>query len=401
MSFTKIQGGEEGREGGNCKFPGSFTKLGQLEFLKFKVPITNIEAFDGNINGDFVQLNMNLNSAKSKLDCIKPPEYFKLMAYMDTYLNVKKIIKREFNMQVCTNASIKMYELIVQMGLCRNDMTIFCNAELPGAFLCTINHYMKTHGYQYKAFASSYLPETSDQKDNTLLPDKYGIYERHRDIWLMGKPYKFVKKDGVISGDVTDIDVLKEFEQTVEADLYTSDAGIDVTEDYNEQENMTLFINFGQILSGLMTLKEGGKLVTKQYTFFNPFNRSILIVLSYLFKRLYITKPLTSRPANSELYIVGDEFIKERFSDELKERLLNALKMKDSTPLCKLTIESELFECAKEINEQQVEFLNELSSVYKANSAEYIKHVYKFNDKKIKELLSLNKFKKINTSDYL
>ena len=55
-------------------------------------------------------------------------------------------------------------------------------------------------------------------------------------------------------------------------------------------------------------LKNGGTLVTKQYTFFKWENISIHAILTNLFRKVYIAKPITSRPANSETYVVGINF---------------------------------------------------------------------------------------------
>ena len=119
-----------------------------------------------------------------------------------------------------------------------------------------------------------------------------------------------------ITGDVTDpntvislgIGVKSRFTNTAGAVLYTSDVGIDVTGDYAGQEENTSAINYGQIISGLLALAPGGNFVTKQYTFFTPFSRSLIALVASFFEETYITKPATSRPGNSEVYLVGKGF---------------------------------------------------------------------------------------------
>jgi hypothetical protein len=130
-----------------------------------------------------------------------------------------------------------------------------------------------------------------------------------------------------ITGDVTDpttvislgIGVKSRFGNTAGAVLYTSDAGIDVTGDYAGQEENTSAINYGQIISGLLSLAPGGNFVTKQYTFFTPFSRSLIALVAGFFDETYITKPATSRPGNSEIYLVGKGF--KGLSMELTEAL--------------------------------------------------------------------------------
>jgi cap1 methyltransferase len=50
--------------------------------------------------------------------------------------------------------------------------------------------------------------------------------------------------------------------------------------------------------------KKGGSFVLKVYDTFSSLSLEILYLLSYLYENVYITKPLPSRPANSEKYIV-------------------------------------------------------------------------------------------------
>lgn len=72
------------------------------------------------------------------------------------------------------------------------------------------------------------------------------------------------------------------------ATLYTSDAGIDASSDYNRQEEITARINYGQIICGILSLAKGGHLVTKQYTFLTLFSRSLIALLAALFDELYV-----------------------------------------------------------------------------------------------------------------
>ena len=367
-----------------------FKKLYQKEFLKFKVtPVKVLNAFSSVNNKPFDDINRRLGVTKSKLDVMKPDRFMNVMYLEDCYLHMKKLLKGKFNMQVSTNAAMKMHEMICQLDLLKNGMKIFCNAELPGAFLCTIHHYMTTHNLTYTAYASSYIGYDENPE---LFSDRYGIWMRHPDMWVMGKNYRFVKRDDKIDGDVTNIDCLKEYEQLLQVDLYTADAGIDVSSDYSAQEDITLFINYGQILCGLLCLANDGKLITKQYTYNNPFSRSTITMLAYVFKRFYIVKPLTSRPGNSEIYLYGDGFIKERFLP-LKDKLLDALARKDPTPLFELCRDDELIEYTKHIHdEQQIAFINEM--VYVHEHYEQImaikSRLFDFYNKKIDEWLALN-----------
>ena len=114
-------------------------------------------------------------------------------------------------------------------------------------------------------------------------------------------------------------------------DVYTADLGLGVGDDHNRQEQIQAHANLGQIMSALMTLREGGCMITKQYTTFEPITISIIIVVASLFDKFHIIKPHTSRKANSEIYLFGRGF--RGMSNELEESLLNKIENWSETPL--------------------------------------------------------------------
>lgn len=346
------------------------------QFIKYRINLSseyviNIDniQLDHQID-DFNVIKDELNAAKSLLDEIPEQDYTYISQSLDAYRTLRQVLNYKYKMQIVTNATIKIYEIVSQMKLINNNkITAFCNAELPGNFIIGINHYIKTM-YKKAIFrwvASSYL------SDKGTLGDNYGIFEFNRNNWLMDKQ---------MNGDLTDKDniieltkrVLERFPNGV--DLYTSDAGCDVSNNYNEQEEQTLLLNYGQIVSGLLTLAIEGSLITKQFTYFTIFNRSLLTLLSTLFDELYITKPVTSRPLNSEVYIVGIGF--KGINDTLKEYLLNKMPYINSEiPLILYEPNDDLLISAKNIYERQIEYLKYTFNFYelkKPISKECYKH---------------------------
>ena len=83
-----------------------------------------------------------------------------------------------------------------------------------------------------------------------------------------------------------------------------------------------------------MVLAPGGSFCTKQYTYFSPLNTSLIILLSNLFKEFYIIKPETSRPTNSEIYLLGKGYI--GLLGNLENKLLDIMsKLREiGTPDC-------------------------------------------------------------------
>jgi len=260
------------------------------------------------IDADFKALADRLGKVKNKMNHIPKKAFQYMMTRMDRYYKLKKHLNTAYNMSVSTNASLKMYEMLALNPMPKlGHITAFCNAEFPGAFISGINHFATNRAIPLKWVASSFWP--SDQyADSSIFKDEYGLYRKYKENWLMGP-----RPDGsYISGDVCQSEVILALSKSAQVNgpinLYTSDAGIDVSSNYNKQEELTCAINYGQILCGLLSLAPGGVLVTKQYTFFIKFNRALLYKLFTVFDRLYITKPATSRPVNSEIYLIGVGF---------------------------------------------------------------------------------------------
>jgi cap2 methyltransferase len=293
----------------------------------------------------------------------------RIMRALDIFGRLKGRIRKDYNGQVVTNAWLKMYEILSSLplrGAKGAELLSFHNAELPGAFVSATNHFMLTRhpGVAHRWVASSFYPPSAKDLGYSalmeFLGDRYGLYSSNRDAWVMGPAPQ-------PSGDLTDADqidavsaeVMRRFPAGV--DLYTSDAGVDVSGDYNAQETTTALLNFGQVLSGLCCLAPGGALVTKQFTFFRPFTRSLIAVVSGLFDSLSIVKPRTSRPTNSEVYLVGTGF--RGLPSALRAQLIARVRARDTTtPLLSLAgqaaVEAALMGAANRLyREQQVPFV--------------------------------------------
>jgi len=278
-----------------------------------------------------IELEKQLEKEKIEIDKFHENNSEKL----DFYLSVTKNLDRlkNYNKEIqkfvtnvngsITNAWMKCWEMIHTFDLVpkkhSSDFTIFCNAEYPGAFILALNHYIKTEtdNKNYKWYANSLWPGEKDkEKDKEIFKDSFGLYKKYGEAnWLMNE------KNG---GSVTDPKMIKIIEDRLanKVDLYTSDIGIGSETDAELNESP---LNLGQIICGLKTLKEGGTLVCKMFLFFKPFNMSLLQLLTNVFDEFYITKPLASRPANSEIYIVGKGYKKDQ---KVIDLFMNALKTK-------------------------------------------------------------------------
>lgn len=92
-------------------------------------------------------------------------------------------------------------------------------------------------------------------------------------------------------------------------DLITADGGFDFSFDFNNQEISIVKLLFAQIAYALCMQKKGGHFVLKLFDCFIIHTIDLLYLLSSFYDKVYITKPQTSRYANSEKYIVCKNFL--------------------------------------------------------------------------------------------
>ncbi|VBB31059.1 unnamed protein product [Acanthocheilonema viteae] len=121
-------------------------------------------------------------------------------------------------------------------------------------------------------------------------------------------------------GDVTKPDNITSFEEIVKrgtnnvgVDLVMADGGFCVDQQENIQEILSKRLYLCQFLIGISALRvkvrntgSGGKFVCKLFDIFTPFSIGLIYLMYFAFERISIHKPNTSRPANSERYIVCD-----------------------------------------------------------------------------------------------
>ena len=112
-------------------------------------------------------------------------------------------------------------------------------------------------------------------------------------------------------GDVTKSQNLKDFqrfvvEQTDHKGVHfmMADGGFSVEGNENIQEILSKQLYLCQFLCALSVLRTGGNFVCKIFDIFTPFSVGLIYLMYSCFDRISIHKPVTSRPANSERYII-------------------------------------------------------------------------------------------------
>ena len=278
--------------------------------LSFRVSDAELVEDDSKNSGKiyFETLHEKLCVAKSLLDEPYKDRRYSKTSYLFESFNCEKAnvvaLSKNFNI---TNAWMKAYEIFDHYDLFllgnknTKDFVHFDNASFPGSFVLAAHHYIHTRtsmGSAYKWYASSLVNDTELVKGH--LEDKYCLFENYPKNWLMSPNN---------NGDVSNTANLLDFQkQLPKVDLYTGDLGFDVSQDYNAQETLHITAHYGQLLCGLMVLKPGGHMVVKQFTMFHETNLSNLAIMTHFFEEVHICKPATSKPDNSEIYLIGKNF---------------------------------------------------------------------------------------------
>lgn len=185
-------------------------------------------------------------------------------------------------------------------------------AEGPGGFIEAFVNYRK--------------------KKNIDNDNVYGITLKsiNKDIpgWKKTRDFLSNNENVVISygkdntGNIYNIDNIKSFINLVEkrsVDLVTADGGFDFSINFNKQEQLACRMIYCEIIMNLFLQKEGGSFVCKIFDIYTDITISFIYLLSCCYEKIVIYKPLTSRPANSEKYIVCCNFksVDDNYLNEL------------------------------------------------------------------------------------
>jgi len=194
----------------------------------------------------------------------------------------------------------KMVEIINTFKLLNNynnAIKTFHLAEGPGGFIEAIANMRKNKNDTYVGITlinkHSTIPNWNKCKD---------VMKKHKNIAL-----EYGSDD---TGDILSADNLsycfKKYKNSM--DIITADGGFDFSSDFNNQEKLACNLIFAEICFAILTQKKGGSFIIKFFDIFTLASVDLLYILSCFYTNIAITKPCTSRTANSEKYIVCENF---------------------------------------------------------------------------------------------
>jgi 23S rRNA U2552 (ribose-2'-O)-methylase RlmE/FtsJ len=216
--------------------------------------------------------------------------YFKMIELMNTF----KLT--DFYYDIHTNACDKRYILKSK----NTPLNSFHLAEGPGGFIEALCELRKNPKDVYVGM--TIVDNTNDlnipgwKKSARFLRD-------HKNVIIENG------KDN--TGNILNIDnfvyCVEKYKSSM--DLITADGGFDFSMDFNSQENAISKLIFAQIAFAICMQKKNGSFILKIFDSFMLHTIDLLFFLSSFYEKVYITKPQTSRSANSEKYIVCKKFL--------------------------------------------------------------------------------------------
>jgi len=286
-----------------------------------------------NKNGSYDNLyniSLNLSAIKRAIDTKYIKKWNYVTYQLDNYKSLGVYASKKYNLlldreQKVTNAFFKIYEMLITYDIIPKDILTlksfhFC--EAPGMFIIGVNHFLrtKTNVKDWVWYGNSLNKDI----DATALDDNYGLIKKNKDNWINGP-----ESDGDIRL-LTNIEYFKE--KLDKVDFITSDCGICVDKCMlNKYEELIAETDYAQFINTLNLLKVGGSAIIKTFIPLKiASNVCIIYMLTTVFEEVYLSKPITSRPQNSEVYLVCKKFlgIENAQLNELKKILDKSINKK-------------------------------------------------------------------------
>ena len=252
---------------------------------------------------------MKIKNAIDNYD-IKEWDKSKKMAnpYELIYMPSRKIRHESIaNIDPLSRSYFKMWEMLFHHSFISGDIKKTCIlniAEGPGGFIEALVNYRKLYHNAIDTINAITLKSTN--KEIPGWDKAYQFLMRNRNIKI-----HYGADD---TGNIYSVDNIKHLREYItsnneQATLITADGGFDYSKNFNKQETSSYKIIFCEIVTAVSNQAIGGSFICKLFDTYSKISKFYIYMLCSLYKTVLIHKPVTSRPANSEKYIVCKGFI--------------------------------------------------------------------------------------------
>ncbi|XP_071802442.1 cap-specific mRNA (nucleoside-2'-O-)-methyltransferase 2-like [Asterias amurensis] len=288
--------------------------------------------------------------------------------------------------ELCTQAWCKFYEIlssydIIQRGFYAKEAKPFTSVHLceaPGAFVTSLNHFMKSHGrlrnLTWNWTATTLNPYYEGNSTDAMIADDRFILQT-QDRWFFGDDN---------TGDLMNPDnltSLRERLKTKSVQLVTADGSINCQNDPAEQEIVVSQLHYCEVITAMELLAAGGTFVLKMFTLYEHQTACLMYLLNCTFQQVHVCKPATSKSGNSEVYVVCLSFLGQQSVETYMPRLLSKFGPAESLqalfPASDIpsSFLSQLRNCTSIFKDYQMKTISQNISLYPTMSDEERHHL--------------------------
>lgn len=350
----------------------------QIEGINnFKIKEIDVKILNSKNISIFPIYRDNIKDKKEEIDELEDNEIWDKMKkignpYELIYTTYNKKRKNDSisNYMPISRSYFKLWEIFFNFNLFEKNKNKFYSfshlAEGPGGFMEATYNYM------------NYL----NKNDNNY----YGITlkpnNEHVPDWnKIKKIFKDTKKININYGNLYKIDDVRKYIKNFskkKADLVTADGGFDYSKDFNGQENNSSQIIYSEIAVALNILEKNGSFIVKIFDMFSLNTIQLLKIININFEKVFIYKPETSRPANSEKYVICLNYL-DLLDENDKENLLNIIEKWDNL---EINDDSSLIFKNIKIENEFLHKLDEFNNNYLTNQKYYLNKTIELIQKK-------------------
>jgi 23S rRNA U2552 (ribose-2'-O)-methylase RlmE/FtsJ len=305
-------------------------KISQYPYLDLMTYVSEEE----DVKDVLLGYNPELNTQRDMIDKIRTDDWKRVRWFVNKYdfLVRNPIINRAF---------YKFWEIANGFDIFSNfgvdDLILHC-AEAPGGFIQGSNVFLKKkittkqnkhevdkdgfisiqrkHHVQKRIYTISLNKDLPQYKSYNLPSYNHAILKKHVCVTF--------GKDN--SGDINNWDNIKQIADLADNQKFhivTADGGFDEGNDFNNKEQLHYQLILSEIYSALYHQKQGGHFILKVFDIFTQTSVHLVYLLSMCYKDIVFYKPKTSRPTNSEKYIICKNFT---LDEEQRKNILTTLE---------------------------------------------------------------------------
>ena len=256
------------------------------------------------------RLNKELTCWKNKLNYNKHWDTAKRISntyefiFSSGYTRINLVKKKPLS-----RAYFKLWEILHDFDIIQNTTDHGIKtahiADGPGGFIECVCDYCEQYNIPSEQLYGITLKSTDRKIPN----------------WKISKNYLNNFPINLNEGNIYDLNVVQDFVEYVgrgSIEFVTADGGFDFSADFNNQEKQSYKLMFCEIFMALQLQKLGGHFLLKVFDLFSTETITLLACCSIFYETTLFIKPNTSRPANSEKYILFQNFTGMNTSEQEK-----------------------------------------------------------------------------------